>query len=101
MVRLTMPLERPWNADLVDTYDDVAEPYADAYFGELARKPFDCAALERFAASLPAGSPVADIGCGPGQVARFLRERGLDALGIDLSPRMVALARRLQPRPAL
>ena len=96
-----MPLERPWNADLVDTYDDVAEPYADAYFGELARKPFDCAALERFAASLPAGSPVADIGCGPGQVARFLRERGLDALGIDLSPRMVALARRLQPRPAL
>lgn len=53
--------------------------------------------MERFAASLPAGSPVADIGCGPSQVARFLRARGLDALGLDLSPRMVALARRLNP----
>lgn len=89
------------NAELVNTYDAVAEPYADAYFGELSRKPFDCVLLERFAASLPPEGLVADMGCGPGQVAqflgRFLRGRGLEVSGFDLSPQMVAEARRLNP----
>src|SRR5215471_18658413 len=40
---------------------------------------------------------VADVGCGPGHVARYLAERGVDALGIDLSPAMVCCARRLNP----
>ncbi len=41
--------------------------------------------------------PVADVGCGPGQVARYLHDRGLPAYGVDLSPGMVAQARRLHP----
>ena len=87
------------NAELTDTYDAVAEPYADAYFDELSRKPFDCALLERFAASLPSGGLVADIGCGPGQIARFLKDKtcSLEVTGFDLSPQMVAVARRLNP----
>jgi SAM-dependent methyltransferase len=40
---------------------------------------------------------VADIGCGPGQVTRFLHESGLDVVGMDLSPRMVEVARRGNP----
>lgn len=79
----------------MDAYDGVAESYGDAFFGELSRKPFDRDVLERFAAALE--GPVADIGCGPGQVARFLKGCGLEPLGIDLSPRMVALAQRLNP----
>ena len=38
-----------------------------------------------------------DVGCGPGHVGRYLAERGVDVFGLDLSPGMVALARRLNP----
>jgi ubiquinone/menaquinone biosynthesis C-methylase UbiE len=53
--------------------------------------------LTRFALSLPAEARVCDIGCGPGHIARFLANRGLDAIGVDLSPAMVATAKRLSP----
>jgi cyclopropane fatty-acyl-phospholipid synthase-like methyltransferase len=39
-----------------------------------------------------AGS-VLDVGCGTGEHALFLAERGHDVVGIDLAPRAVALAR--------
>ncbi len=98
IVAFTMPSKKVWNAELVDTYDVVAEPYADAYFDELHRKPFDCALLGCFAASLPPKGLVADMGCGPGQIARFLKDKcGLEVSGFDLSPQMVAVARRLNP----
>jgi SAM-dependent methyltransferase len=35
--------------------------------------------------SLPAGSLVADVGCGPGQAVRLLRQRPLRVIGLDLS----------------
>ncbi|MFF8842022.1 class I SAM-dependent methyltransferase [Streptomyces sp. NPDC015127] len=38
--------------------------------------------------------PVADIGCGPGHVTAHLHSLGVRAFGIDLSPKMVAVARR-------
>jgi SAM-dependent methyltransferase len=43
------------------------------------------------------GGPVVDVGCGPGHVTANLRDLGLDAFGIDLSPEMVRLARRDHP----
>jgi SAM-dependent methyltransferase len=41
---------------------------------------------------------VLDVGCGPGTVTAYLTERGVDASGVDLSPRMIEHARRLYPR---
>ena len=37
------------------------------------------------------------MGCGPGHVARYLAERGLAMIGVDLSPGMVAQAAALNP----
>ncbi len=37
------------------------------------------------------------MGCGPGHVARYLHERGVKVIGVDLSPVMVHHARRLNP----
>jgi SAM-dependent methyltransferase len=79
------------------SYDAVAEEYAAQFIGELAHKPLDRALLDVFAERARALGPVADIGCGPGQIARYLSDHGCDALGIDLSPRMVEIARRLSP----
>lgn len=78
-------------------YDPIAQQYAEQFFDELDRKPFDRALLERFAQALRGKGPVCDIGCGPGQIARFLHERGVEARGLDLSAEMVAHARRLNP----
>lgn len=75
-------------------YDRVADEYARRLYAELSGKPFDRDLLEHFAQSVGAGR-VCDVGCGPGHVTRFLHERGCDAFGVDLSPRMVEVARTL------
>lgn len=44
------------------------------------------------------GALVCDAGCGPcGHVARYLRDRGIDAFGVDISPACVDIARRRHP----
>ena len=37
--------------------------------------------------------PVLDVGCGPGRLAAALLSRGIPALGVDIAPSAVALAR--------
>ena len=41
--------------------------------------------------------PVADLGCGPGQVTAHLAGLGLSTFGIDLSPKMIMMARQAYP----
>src|SRR5215468_6088712 len=79
------------------SYDAVADDYASRIAAELERKPFDRMLLDQFAEQVRDLGRVADIGCGPGHVARYLRDRGVDVVGIDLSPRMVECARKLHP----
>ena len=82
---------------LRESYDHLAEAYARELFDELSRKPLDRAILSAFAEELEGRGEVADIGCGPGQVALFLHERGLQMVGVDLSEGMLEVARRLVP----
>ncbi|MET7859329.1 methyltransferase domain-containing protein [Streptomyces sp. NPDC005318] len=81
------------------SYDTVAEDYAELLRTELGQKPLDRAMLAAFVELVRAADagPVADIGCGPGRVTGHLRSMGLTARGIDLSPQMVAVARRTYP----
>ena len=80
-------------------YDTVAEDYAELLATELTAKPYDRAMLSTFAELVTSNGdgPVADLGCGPGRVTAHLAALGLDAFGIDLSPGMVAVARRAHP----
>lgn len=80
-----------------ESYDQVAEEYVARISHELEYKPFDRALLDRFAAEVSDSGPVYDIGCGPGHVARYLHERGVYVLGLDLSQGMVLQARQLYP----
>jgi SAM-dependent methyltransferase len=84
-------------SEIEASYDSVAEAYAAEFYGELARKPFDRELLDQFAESLRARGPVCDIGCGPGQIARYLQDRGVQMRGLDISSEMVRCARRLNP----
>lgn len=75
-------------------YDEVASEYATRISNELAGKPLDCALLDVFAKSVGPGPLVCDAGCGPGHVALYLHDRGVNVYGVDLSPMMVAEASR-------
>jgi SAM-dependent methyltransferase len=84
-------------SELEASYDRVAENYAEEFSSELERKPFDRQLLDEFAESLRAQGRVCEIGCGPGQIARYLQDRGIEMCGIDLSQEMISCARRLHP----
>ncbi len=79
------------------SYDTVAEEYAAGFRDELVGKPLDRALLACLAEQAGEGAPVVDLGCGPGHVAAWLAGRGVVAVGIDLSPGMIAAGRRDYP----
>jgi len=83
--------------DYQTSYDQVADEYVRRIFDELQHKPLDRQLLDRFAASVRDVGPACDMGCGPGHVARYLHEHGVQICGIDLSLAMVERARRLTP----
>jgi len=85
-----------WLVDTQASYDTVAVSYADQMREALVGKPYLLAALTLFTEMVHAaeGGLVVDVGCGPGHVTAHLHELGLDALGIDLSPVMIDVARR-------
>ncbi|MDN0195337.1 class I SAM-dependent methyltransferase [Streptomyces sp. S.PNR 29] len=77
----------------------MAEPFTDFCGDWLAGRPLDRALVTAFAELVRAqgSAPVADVGSGPGHITARLHDLGLPVFGIDLSPRMVALARRTHP----
>jgi SAM-dependent methyltransferase len=46
------------------------------------------------------GARVADLGCGSGVFASLLHRRGFDVIGLDLSPKLIALAQAKYPQVA-
>ncbi len=79
------------------SYDQVAVEYAKKFKDEMDDKPFDRDCLDRLAREVGNLGPICDMGCGPGQIARYLHRQGVETLGVDLSPRMITEAQRLNP----
>ena len=79
------------------SYDQVAREYAEKFKDEMDSKPFDRDCLDRLVREVGSLGPICDLGCGPGQIARYLHRQGAEALGVDLSPRMIAEAQQLNP----
>ncbi|GIH05599.1 methyltransferase [Rhizocola hellebori] len=88
-----------WLNDTRNSYDAIAESYADETRDLLDRLLHVRAGVVLFSELVRAigGGPVADIGCGPGHTTALLQELGTDAFGIDLSPAMIEIARREHP----
>lgn len=80
-----------------ESYDRLAEEYAQHLFDELQKKPFDREVLSRFAASTRNLGEICDVGCGPGHIARLLHDSGAEVFGLDLSLGMVEQAKHLNP----
>jgi SAM-dependent methyltransferase len=88
-----------WLSETRSSYDTDAVGYAEKVRALLGEMPYLRASLALFAELVHSagGGPVADVGCGPGYVTGYLHDAGVDVFGIDLSPEMVAIARRDYP----
>jgi SAM-dependent methyltransferase len=80
----------------IATYDALAQVYQDKFMDfDLYNDTYDqfCALIPKQDAS------IFEIGCGPGNITRYLlRQRpDFEILGIDLAPNMVALAKQNNP----
>jgi uncharacterized protein YceH (UPF0502 family) len=84
------------DARVRSSYDAVATAYADELLDELDGLPFERWLLDRVVAQAN-GLPVVEVGSGPGHITAYLAEYGVDAVGVDFSPEMVAEARRRFP----
>lgn len=80
-------------------YDAVARDYDRQLGDELDAKPLDRAILAAFVELVGSGT-IADVGCGPGHVTRYLAKQYDDVLGVDLSTAMIAIARERAPQLA-
>jgi ubiquinone/menaquinone biosynthesis C-methylase UbiE len=87
--------QHPWTIEA--SYDHVAQQYTETFFEELTRKPFDRQLLDAFAARVQHQGTVCDLGCGPGHVARYLKDQGVEVCGVDLSAAMVQHATQRNP----
>lgn len=67
-----------------DSYDSAAQAYAEHLATELVHKPLDRHLLNRFAEETRGRGLVAELGCGPGQIARHLARRALLPGGLAL-----------------
>ena len=67
---------------------------ADKYDGKVVKGPNYAARIERAAAWVGPDASVLDVGCAGGHITIDLAERVRAVHGIDISPRLIALARR-------
>jgi SAM-dependent methyltransferase len=92
-----MTMAKP-KTSIATVYDQVAEKYARQFKDELQDKPLDRLLLQAFAKDNKEKGILIDLGCGPGQTTRFLKDAGqTDITGLDLSSEMINQAIKLHP----
>jgi SAM-dependent methyltransferase len=91
------------NADFIQatrtSYDTIADAYTEQFSDWSGIPLLDRVQINGFAELVKeqGTGPVADVGSGPGHVTAQLSALGLQVFGVDVSPRMVELARRAHP----
>ncbi|WP_299830100.1 class I SAM-dependent methyltransferase [uncultured Roseobacter sp.] len=81
-----------------DGIRDVYETQAALYDAQRSRALFEARWLARFAACLPSGGRVLDLGCGAGEpIARWFIAEGFRVTGVDFADAMLEIARSRWP----
>lgn len=77
---------------MMSTYDDIAEWY-DTWVGEHSMRDDAYFASVEMLLGQVAGQHLCDLACGQGRVARYLADQGATVVGVDLSAKLLAIAR--------
>lgn len=79
-------------------FDKYAASYKEKYLDQGNYAPV----LLEFLKGIPEGGKVLDLGCGPGNISRFLLDQrsDLELTGVDIAPAMLKEARQLNPEAA-
>jgi len=72
----------------INYYNNIANDYFRSSAAIVIKNKID-----QFISSL-SGEKVLDVGCGPGHDTNYLRKKGVDCIGIDLSEKMIEIARQ-------
>jgi ubiquinone/menaquinone biosynthesis C-methylase UbiE len=78
-------------------YDALAREYAETFTGEHEKKSKDREMLQKFSQAIGNRRPVWDLGCGPGQTSKYLKDLGVEISGLDLSDKLLEQARTIHP----
>jgi len=78
--------------DLVQFHDEIAEKYDSILsknrFSEVLRPVFQNILMQ----NIHHGDYILDLGCGTGEDAIFLAQKGVNVTGVDISPKMIEIA---------
>ena len=80
-----------------EAYNRAASFYAESFYHELYHKPLDVKLLDLFCERVNPGLPLCELGCGPGEISAYLKYKGLEIVGVDISEEMIQCAKRLNP----
>jgi ubiquinone/menaquinone biosynthesis C-methylase UbiE len=79
-------------------YNLAAQKYHDLFHNEMDEKEYDRKLLDAFGTKFNQDSFICDAGCGPsGHISRYLFDKGLKVIGIDISEKCIELARLYNP----
>jgi ubiquinone/menaquinone biosynthesis C-methylase UbiE len=82
-------------------YQRNVDAYEKTFADNLEVNEFDRTVIDDALAGQDARSTIIDLGCGPGQVAGHAVRTGHRPIGLDLTPSMLAVARRHHPHVPL
>ena len=79
-------------------YNIAADKYHILFHNEMDEKEYDRNFLDTFSGLFKPEADICDAGCGPsGHIAKYLRKKGFNIIGIDISDRCVELATMKTP----
>lgn len=79
-------------------YNLAAQKYDELFHNEMNEKKYDRTLLDDFASRFNRDSLVCDAGCGPSaHIGRYLFDKGIKVIGVDISEKCVELARIYNP----
>lgn len=77
----------------ISTYNKIAETYANTYYGDSIDIPY----IDTFMSYLPIHPHVLDVGCGSGRFTPYFVSKNCKVEGIDLSEKMIEIAKKRIP----
>jgi len=79
-------------------YNLVAQKYHNLFHNEMNEKEYDRKFLDSFISRFTKDAVILDAGCGPsGHIGRYVFDKGIQVIGVDISERCVEMAREYNP----